>query len=84
MEKDIEVIVQDNFKFSEHCKKVAQTGNRIIGQVRRSFHNKEPDLMLQIYNVISCLTWTMLLLSGVQAFKRILISLRLYRGALPG
>ena len=43
-------MVQDNLKFSEHCKKVALTANRIIGQVRRSFTRKEPNIMMQIYN----------------------------------
>ena len=48
-EKDIGVIVQDNGKVNEQCKKVALTCNRIIGQISRSFTNRTPDLMIKIY-----------------------------------
>ena len=48
-EKDVGVIIQSSLKFSEQCKKVALTCNRIIGQVRRSFSNKDPTIMMQIF-----------------------------------
>ena len=48
-EKDIGVIIQDNGKVDEQCRKVALTCNRIIGQVSRSFSNRSPDLMIRIF-----------------------------------
>ena len=47
-EKDVGVYVQDDLKFDLQCKKVSSTCNRIIGQVWRSFTNKDPELMLKI------------------------------------
>ena len=49
-EKDVGVIVQENLKFDQHCKKVVNKCNQIIGQVWRSFENKEPGIMLDIYH----------------------------------
>ena len=48
-EKDIGVIVQEDGKVNEQCKKVALTCNRIIGQISRSFSNRSPDLMIRLY-----------------------------------
>ena len=49
MEKDVGVIIQDNLKFDQHCRKIATTCNRIIGQIRRSFTNKSPELMVMLF-----------------------------------
>ena len=50
-EKDIGVVIQANGKYDIQCKNVAKTCNRIIGQVSRSFTNRDQVLMLQIYKV---------------------------------
>ena len=49
VEKDVGVLVTENAKFGDHCKKVATKCYQIIGQVRRSFTCKEPKLMVQIF-----------------------------------
>jgi hypothetical protein len=49
-EKDVGVIVQDNGKFGEQCRSAASTCNKIIGQISRSFSNRDPNLMMEIFN----------------------------------
>ena len=50
-ERDLGVMVQNNLKNHEQCKKVAAKCNQLIGQVRRSFICKESELMLKIYKI---------------------------------
>ncbi len=49
MEKDLGILVQDNLKFDAQVKKVALKCNQILGQIYRSFKNKEPELMTKLY-----------------------------------
>jgi hypothetical protein len=53
-ERDVGVIIQDNGKPGEQCKSAASTCNKIIGQISRSFTNREPTLMLEIFNCYVC------------------------------
>ena len=48
-EKDVGVLMQDDGKFGDHCSKVAKKCNMIMGQIKRSFSYKTPEIMLNIY-----------------------------------
>jgi hypothetical protein len=49
-ERDIGVIVQEDAKFGDQCSKSAAKCYRIIGQIRRSFQQRDPKLMMSIFN----------------------------------
>ena len=51
VERDLGVLVQEDLKTHDHCKKVVAKCNQLIGQIRRSFTCKESDLMLKIYKI---------------------------------
>lgn len=48
-EKDLGIIVQNNLKFDAQVKKVALKCNQILGQINRSFSNKNPEIMVRLY-----------------------------------
>lgn len=48
-EKDVGVIVQDDLKHEKHCEKVSLTCHRIMGQIWRSFKNKDKEIMMKLY-----------------------------------
>ena len=48
-EKDVGVIIQSNSKVDLQCRKAANTCNRILGLIRRSFSTKDSSLMLKLY-----------------------------------
>ncbi len=50
-EKDLGVLVDNELKFSDHCRVVVNKCNSIIGQVKRSFKNRERSLMMSIFNM---------------------------------
>lgn len=63
-ERDLGVMIQNNLKSREQCKKVAKKCNQLIGQIRRSFQCKDPELMVKIYKVYilphleyACVVW---------------------------
>ena len=48
-ERDLGVIIQNDFKVSEQCSKVVKTANKILGMINRSFTFKTKDNILQLY-----------------------------------
>ena len=48
-EKNVGVIIQNDLKVSKHCQKVSKTCNQIIGQIKKSFINKEEEVMMKLY-----------------------------------
>jgi hypothetical protein len=50
-ERDIGVIVQEDAKFGEQCRKSAAKCYSIIGQIRRSFSERDPEFMLSVFNL---------------------------------
>jgi len=40
VERDLGVLIQDNLKVSEQCNKAANTANRILGMINRTFSYK--------------------------------------------
>ena len=51
-EKDLGVIVTDDFKVAKQCNKAASKGNQKLGMIRRSFTCKNKDIMMKLYKSI--------------------------------
>ena len=49
MERDLGVLIQDNLKVSEQCNKAANTANRILGMINRTFSYKPRVLVNTLY-----------------------------------
>ena len=45
VERDLGILLQDNLKVSEQCLKVANTANRILGMINRTFSHKSRFLV---------------------------------------
>ena len=48
-EWDFEMIIQMNLKVDNQCAKAAKTANSGLGMIRRSFINKDVDIILPLY-----------------------------------
>ena len=48
-EKDLGIFVQNNLKWDQQVKKVAQKCYQILGQINRSFKYKSPEIMTKLY-----------------------------------
>ena len=51
-EKDLGVIVTDDFKVAKQCNKAAGKGNQKLGMIRRTFTCKNKDIMIKLYKSI--------------------------------
>lgn len=51
-EKDLGVIVDDKFNFSEQCSVAAKKGNQILGILKRNFSYIDKDIFLRLYKGI--------------------------------
>jgi len=49
VERDLGVLIQDNFKLAEQCNKAANTANRILGRINRTFSSKPRVLVNTLY-----------------------------------
>ena len=49
-ERDIGVIVTNNLKPSQQCKKAAQTASTVLSQILRAFHFRDMHVFLRLYN----------------------------------
>ena len=50
VERDLGLLVQDNLKFDQNIRKIAQKCQHLISQVNRSFSEKDLGLMMKLYN----------------------------------
>ena len=48
-ERDLGVIVQNDFKCSSQCIKAVNTANRVLGMIKRTFSIRDKDIILQLY-----------------------------------
>jgi hypothetical protein len=48
-EKDVGVIVSDNLKPSEQCRKAAATANAVLSQIQRAFHYRDRHTYVKLY-----------------------------------
>ena len=48
-EKDLGIMISDDLKVQSQCIKAANTGNKILGMIYRTFTNKTKNIMLQLY-----------------------------------
>ena len=51
-EKDLGVIVTDNFKVGKQCTKAANKGNQKLGMIKRTFACKDKSIMLKLYKSV--------------------------------
>jgi Reverse transcriptase (RNA-dependent DNA polymerase) len=48
-EKDVGVIISDNLKPNEQCKKAAATASAVLGQIHRAFHYRDRHTYVRLY-----------------------------------
>ena len=48
-EKDLGVLISDDFKFGNQCSKAAKKGNQILGMIKRTITCKNKKVMLNLY-----------------------------------
>jgi len=48
-ERDIGVIISNNLKPAQQCKKAAQTASTVLGQILRAFHFRDRHVFLNLY-----------------------------------
>lgn len=51
-ERDLGVLVDKSFKFSEHCNKVANSANAVIGMIKRTITCRKKDIMVKLYKAL--------------------------------
>ena len=51
-ERDLGVLVDKSFKFSEQCNKAANSANAIIGMIRRTVTCRRKDIMVRLYKAL--------------------------------
>ena len=51
-ERDLGVLVDNQFKFSEHCNKVANSANAVIGMIKRTVTCRRKDIMVKLYKAL--------------------------------
>jgi ribonucleases P/MRP protein subunit RPP40 len=48
-EKDVGVIISDNLKQNEQCRKAAATASAVLGQIHRAFHYRDRHTYVRLY-----------------------------------
>ena len=48
-ERDLGVIIQNDLKCSSQCIKAVNTANRILGMIKRTFSDRDKEVILQLY-----------------------------------
>jgi ribonucleases P/MRP protein subunit RPP40 len=48
-ERDVGVIISDDLKQAEQCKKAAQTAGTVLGQIHRAFHYRDRHTYVGLY-----------------------------------
>ena len=48
-EKDLGIYVSTTMKFSKHCAVSVKKANRVIGLIKRNFHNFDRKIMINLY-----------------------------------
>ena len=51
-ERDLGVLVDKSFKFSEHCNKLANSVNAVIGMINRTITCRKKDIMVKLYKAL--------------------------------
>jgi ribonuclease P/MRP protein subunit RPP40 len=51
-ERDLGVIIDKSLKFSEHCNKVANTANAILGMIKRTINCKSKSIITRLYKAL--------------------------------
>ena len=51
-ERDLGILVDKSFKFSEHCNKVANSANAVIGMIKRTVTSRRKDIMVRLYKAL--------------------------------
>ena len=79
-ERDIGVLVSDNLKPSQQCRKAAQTANTVLAQITRSFHFRDRHVFLNLYQqyvrphlefaVAAWSPWNQADIDGLEAVQR--------------
>jgi len=54
VERDLGVIIQDNLKVSDQCMDAANTANRILGMINRTFSYKSKPVINSLYTFLVC------------------------------
>ena len=52
IERDLGVLVDKSFKFSENCNKVANSANAVIGMIKRTITCRRKDIMVKLYKAL--------------------------------
>lgn len=51
-ERDLGVLVDKSCKFSEHCNKVANSANAVLGMIKRTITCRRKDIMVRLYKAL--------------------------------
>ena len=51
-ERDLGVLVDKSFKFSEQCNKAANSANAVIGMIKRTISCKSKDIIVRLYKAL--------------------------------
>ena len=62
-EKDLGVIVSDDFKWEKQCCEAVNKANRILGMIKRNFTDRSQSTLIPLYKSLSQTTLGILLFS---------------------
>ena len=51
-ERDLGVLVDKSFKFSEHCNRAANSANAVIGMIKRTIKCRKKDIIVRLYKAL--------------------------------
>lgn len=78
IEKDLGINIEDTLKVAEHCSKVASKANAVLGMIKRSFANRDQDLIIQAYKTYvrphltyACQAWRPFLKKDVDRLEKV-------------
>ena len=52
IERDLGVLVDKSFKFSENCNKIANSANAVIGMIKRTITCRRKKIMVKLYKAL--------------------------------
>ena len=51
-ERDLGVLIDKSFKFSEQCNKAANSANAVIGMIKRTISCRRKDIIVKLYKAL--------------------------------
>jgi len=51
-EKDLGIMISPDLKSEEQCRYVASNANKVLGMVKRTIRNKDPEIMVRLFKAL--------------------------------